>query len=100
MKFTAIVFVGLLGAAASQAATITCLTNESAQCATVASQISVSGSGANLAISNLRPLAFAIDLIYFDPTPDNSITGITLGSFSGTVGFILPVAAGDCSPDN
>jgi hypothetical protein len=61
----------------------------------VASDITVFGSGSNLAITNNGPLSFAIDVLYFDPTPDNAITGIVLGSTTGTVVF----AAG-CAPGN
>ncbi len=74
---------------------LTCLTNNSLQCSSVASEIAVDGVGPNLVISNLGPLRFAIDTIYFDPTPDTAITGIVLESAQGKVTF-----EADCAPKN
>src|SRR4051794_30671007 len=67
--------------------TLTCLTNLSGQCATLAADISVTGNGANLTIANIGPLTSGIDAIYFDTTGAPGITGIVIGSSVGTVSF-------------
>lgn len=40
-------------------------------------------------ISNLGPLMSAIDIIYFDATPNHAITAIDSGASVGTVAFAL-----------
>ncbi|MGH9665641.1 MAG: PEP-CTERM sorting domain-containing protein [Bryobacteraceae bacterium] len=69
-------------------ATITCLTNNSGECATLAGDLSIMGSNANLTISNIGPLESEIDAIYFDTT-GTPITGIVIGASAGTVTFGL-----------
>lgn len=69
-------------------ATITCLTNNSGECATLAGDISVSGTDGNLTISNVGPLVSQIDAIYFETT-GTPITGIVIGASTGTVTFGL-----------
>jgi hypothetical protein len=87
MKILKLTFFCLGLTASGFAATITCLTNNSGVCPTLASEIRVTGSGANLIIQNNGPLSSAIDVIYFDPTPDNAIMGIVIGAHMGTVSF-------------
>jgi len=53
----------------------------------VAANISIATSGDSLTISNNNGAGPAIDIVYFDPTPNNLISGIIIGSFTGTVGF-------------
>jgi hypothetical protein len=67
--------------------TITCLTDNSGQCSNVALFINVTTSGTNLTVANSAPFAAAIDIIYFDATPDSLISGITIGTHTGTVDF-------------
>lgn len=69
-------------------ATITCLTNNSGECATLAGDLTISGTDGDLTISNVGPLTSEIDAIYFD-TDSTPITGIVIGASTGTVSFGL-----------
>src|SRR4051812_16647666 len=87
MRFLNLLAISAFCGVSGFGATITCLTDDSSQCSTVASQISISTSGANLTIANTAGFSSAIDEIYFDASPDGLITGILIGSHTGTVDF-------------
>jgi hypothetical protein len=92
MKLSTLLATFAFASASAFGTTITCLTNNSGQCSNLAAQLSVTTSGSSLTISNLQlpdntSILSAIDSIYFDPTPDNLITGIVIGISTGTVDF-------------
>jgi hypothetical protein len=87
MRMQAALGLALFAVSSAFGSTITCLTNNSGQCSTLAGSLSVSAIGDNLRISNLGPLDSAIDELYFDPSPDDSLAGITIVSQSPGVSF-------------
>src|SRR3954451_3659917 len=87
LRFPAFLLCLSIAAVSASAATITCLTSNTTQCSTVAANIDISAQGSALTISNNNSLASAIDIIYFDATPNNLISGIVIGAHTGTVSF-------------
>src|SRR4051794_31411817 len=81
------IVIACLSSVPAFGSTLSCLTNNSGQCATLGADISLTGNGANLTIANIGPLTSNIDAIYFDTTGAPGITGIVIGSSVGNVSF-------------